>query len=715
MTGPTGPSEPRTPRRRRYVASLATRRTVAAATAATLTCVALAAWAPHGVTLAGAVAYACQLVAVVSCGLAVVGSRGRTRVAWVMLTVVLAMWAVAAFVHAQVVVGTSAEVSPLALTLFVVGALPAVVGLSALHLGLWRQAGALLRAVVDAVAVGLCTMVIGTELVLPVVLDHADTVAGALVLVLNPFLCLVLMVVALVASRCDSFPRRRDLITLTWSFAVAMVSGALVSLDNADSLTHGWVWVSASNAVAALLLASAALQAPRASADRDRGELEPHRDRLTGGTLVLVPETMAVLAAGSAVIGGIHTWYEHVMALLAGAAIATRGTIMALDARRHRVELERRVEERTAELSAMSERQARILDAVDDAIIGLDQDGRVTFANAGVERLLGWSGEELLGREACATLCRSAHVQCPLTLVLATGEPLLRDPTTFRHRDGATLPVELTAAPAQLADAPGRRGAVVAFHDVSHVQAVEQHKNTFVTSVSHELRTPLTSIRGVLELLSDGEAGELSPVAADLVSTAERGVRRLSRLVDDIVDMEKLASGDFGVVPVPVDVVEVVVDAVASLQPMARQADVDLRYALLVRREVRCDPDRVQQALVNLIGNAVKFSPPGGVVRVGVQPHGDDEVVVTVADEGRGIPPEELPHVFERFRQVTTTDATEKGGTGLGLTITRSIVQHHGGRIWVESEPGAGSCFSFTLPATSRLARGSGHLARTSE
>ncbi len=222
--------------------------------------------------------------------------------------------------------------------------------------------------------------------------------------------------------------------------------------------------------------------------------------------------------------------------------------------------------------------------------------------------------------------------------------------------------------------------------------------------MSHELRTPLTSIRGVLEMLSDGDAGELPGIAHDMIATAQRGSERLSRLVNDIIDVEKLATGDFSVVPRPTDISTLVGDAIASLEGLAAATGVRLRFGEVAGRAL-CDPDRVEQALVNLIGNAVKFSPEGGVVLVSAVAE-ETQVVISVRDDGRGIPEDQLTTVFERFHQVRATDATEKGGTGLGLTITRSIVERHGGRIWVTSAPGEGTVFSFTLPLAAADARG---------
>lgn len=226
---------------------------------------------------------------------------------------------------------------------------------------------------------------------------------------------------------------------------------------------------------------------------------------------------------------------------------------------------------------------------------------------------------------------------------------------------------------------------------------LEAMKYAFLSAVSHELRTPLTAIRGSLELLEDGDGGELTPHGQRVVAVAVRGTQRLSRIVDDVMDLERFTTGTFGVAPSRCELRALTQEVAESLETVAQARGVELAV-VHAELEVWCDGDRVIQAVVNLVANALKFAPAGSRIVLDAARLGD-EVRVSVQDQGRGIPTDQLDKVFDRFHQIDPLDArTRGGGAGLGLTITRHIVEAHGGRIWVESTPGQGSTFTFTLP-----------------
>ena len=233
--------------------------------------------------------------------------------------------------------------------------------------------------------------------------------------------------------------------------------------------------------------------------------------------------------------------------------------------------------------------------------------------------------------------------------------------------------------------------------DVDERKRVDQMREEFI-SVSHELRTPLTSIRGALGLLAGGVAGELPLQAQNLLDIAASNSERLVRLINDILDIEKVQSGTLKFRMEAMDLTSALEQALEVNAVYARYYDVALR---LVRSEpgafVLGDPDRIQQVLANLLSNAAKFSPRGATVEVEMVREAD-RVRISVSDQGPGIPEEFRSRVFERFAQAEDSTVRQERGTGLGLSISKAIVERHGGRIWFESEPGVRTTFSFDLP-----------------
>jgi signal transduction histidine kinase len=226
----------------------------------------------------------------------------------------------------------------------------------------------------------------------------------------------------------------------------------------------------------------------------------------------------------------------------------------------------------------------------------------------------------------------------------------------------------------------------------------EQLKDEFISVVSHELRTPLTSIHGSLGLIAGGLGGALTPRARQLLDVALRNSQRLLRLVDDILDLQKIESGTMLFDLRLVEIGPLLEHAIEANQAYASQ----LGVAYLLKEvpwgaRVRADPDRLMQVLTNLLSNAARFSPPEEVVSVSAS-RAAGRVCVEVGDRGPGIPEEFRPRVFQKFAQARTSSAREQGGTGLGLSISKAIIERLGGRIGFETELGVGTTFRFELP-----------------
>ncbi len=242
----------------------------------------------------------------------------------------------------------------------------------------------------------------------------------------------------------------------------------------------------------------------------------------------------------------------------------------------------------------------------------------------------------------------------------------------------------------------------------------KQIENEFISLVSHELRTPLTSLMGSLDILTSGKLGELNEYGQKILTIAISSTERLIRLINDILDLERIQAGEILLQKKPCNVLDLCTQAIDSLDSMASQSGIQI-ITQIDPLEVQVDPDRFVQTLTNLLSNAIKFSDPDRSVLIKIercmaeacQPQWRTELtegghqwclMVTVQDQGRGIPADKLYTIFDRFQQVDTSDSRQKGGTGLGLSICRSIVQQHGGRIWVESRLGEGSTFYVAIP-----------------
>ena len=343
--------------------------------------------------------------------------------------------------------------------------------------------------------------------------------------------------------------------------------------------------------------------------------------------------------------------------------------------------------------------QEILLDSVADGICGVDRHGMVSFANPAAGRLLGAPTASLTGKPVHELLHGSAFAphkcgkDCALRKAAESQAASAGEDTVFRG-DGTPVPAEYFFTP--IMDHGRFSGSVLSLRDISQRYALDRLKDEFISTVSHELRTPLTSIRGALGLLSSGILGQINDKAANLLRIAVTNSDRLVRLINDILDLERIQSGRAPIAFRTLQLSEVVRQAIDGMQPVADAAGVLLIHDT-TQVEVAGDTDRLLQVLTNLLSNAVKFSPPNSTVSVMIRP-GTSGVTLSVIDQGRGIPADKLEAIFGRFQQVDASDSRQKGGSGLGLAICRTIVLQHSGRIWAERNSVRGSTFRVFLP-----------------
>jgi len=345
--------------------------------------------------------------------------------------------------------------------------------------------------------------------------------------------------------------------------------------------------------------------------------------------------------------------------------------------------------------------QEILLDSVADGICGLDRNGMVSFANPAAARLLGTTAVSLTGKPVHALLHGSALAgsQCGenCALLRATGRLRLMassgEENIFRV-DGSSFRADFALTP--ILDHGRLSGSVLSFRDISQRYALDKLKEEFISTVSHELRTPLTSIHGALGLLSSGNVGQFNDKASNLLRIASSNSARLVRLINDILDLERIQSGREPLAFRPVQLGQIVRQAIDGMTLVAEAAGVQLIHDS-TQVEVAANPDRLLQVITNLLSNAVKFSPRNSTVSVLLRPEVSG-VILSVIDPGRGIPADKLEAIFGRFQQVDASDSRQHGGTGLGLAICRTIVQQHSGRIWAERNPVSGSTFRVFLP-----------------
>jgi PAS domain S-box-containing protein len=350
------------------------------------------------------------------------------------------------------------------------------------------------------------------------------------------------------------------------------------------------------------------------------------------------------------------------------------------------------------------------IDSLYDPVIVSDREGRVTRINAAAEQLLGPRGT-VVGRPI-------SEVAGDQRIVEAVADVLGSGRTSASESDAAVLPWSVEGSrrafrirSTPMFDADDRlAGAVTLLEDITHLSQVSRMKSEFIAAASHELRTPLTSAQMAIHLLLEGAGGQLTDRQREILTVSRDDISRLEHLMRELLDLSKIESGAGGGVREAIRPAEILEEAAQSLRLRIESGGLRLQVdAPTDLPPILADRDQIERVVVNLMTNAIRVTPPGGTITLAATVRGSD-VVISVSDTGAGIPRDYLTRIFEPFVQVPHSPA---GGSGLGLTISRRIVEAHGGRLTVQSEVGRGSTFSFTVPlsradTTRRPASGGG-------
>ncbi len=348
----------------------------------------------------------------------------------------------------------------------------------------------------------------------------------------------------------------------------------------------------------------------------------------------------------------------------------------------------------------LSRQNELILHSAAEGICGLDPSGRITFSNPAAARITGWSVEEMIGTDL-----RAAFHDVELNGSASSSVE------SFRRRDGSSFPVEYVSTP--IIEDGRSLGEVVLFRDITErrqaerelyrakeaAEAANRAKSDFLANMSHEIRTPMNGVLGMTELALQTD---LTSEQKEQLEMVKSSADSLLTVINDILDFSKIEAGKLDVDEVEFTIRDCVVGAIGQLALSAEQKGLELLCDIAEDTPEFAigDPARIRQILVNLVGNAIKFTERGQILVTMAVKSRDEETITLqagVRDTGMGVPESKLRLIFERFTQADSSTTRKFGGTGLGLTITSRLVSMMGGRIWVESQDGAGSHFQFTL------------------
>jgi PAS domain S-box-containing protein len=372
---------------------------------------------------------------------------------------------------------------------------------------------------------------------------------------------------------------------------------------------------------------------------------------------------------------------------------------LVLENKEYQRNLEKLVEERTKELERRSRELEAIFKETFDGLIVVDEDMRVMAFNPGAEVITGYSSEEVLGKRIYEVLGEEIYAkESPLRKAVLTGGRVLPTETTISGKLGVRDVLE--GVTPLLDSEGGTLGYLMNFTDITKLKEVDRLKSNIVANVSHELRTPLASIKAYTELLLEElDEGDVD-VRRRFLQVIDREADRLADLIGDLLDLSRLETGKFEMRKEPLHIGDIIKEVITLLELQAEEKRIQINVdAPPSISHITADKELMTILVKNLVSNAIKFSHDGGRIDIAVR-EGEGNIILSVADYGIGIPPEEIPHIFEKFYRVRSTTESGIEGTGLGLVLVKEAVEAHGGTIEVESELGAGSCFIVTLPTS---------------
>ncbi len=342
----------------------------------------------------------------------------------------------------------------------------------------------------------------------------------------------------------------------------------------------------------------------------------------------------------------------------------------------------------------------RIFASLGHGMYVVDRQRSILLWNRAAESILGWSEEDALGRNCRDFIghvnedgVQMCDIECPLVKAMGESHAVFAGTVWGRSKSGREVPLNVSCAP--LLDDDGNvAGAVEVFSDMTREKELEKFKESMISVVAHELRTPLTSMKGYLELVADGEAGEVNERQREFLEIVESNVVRLEELVNDLLELGRLESGSVVVHWEPLDLEAK--EAIATYTPQAAERGLTLKCECHEIPPAYGDPRLMGRVVSNLLSNAIKYTNRGGVtVRLGGE---GERAFIAVEDTGVGIPEEELGRVMDRFFRASTSSETGSTGSGLGLAIVVDIVAKHRGELQMESRVGEGSKFTVLLP-----------------